>query len=130
LRSRSGKKQLWIMANNNETWIDPITLENIDKIYDFLLVESKKSWRNNRKTPKYSYSQLSEHTSINVKQVQFACQKLAYKIDPYIRIHAMSFGFSEGVKTSEKVELIRVLDNKNADDSNTHYSHSKNGGAL
>lgn len=108
MRSRAGKKQLWIMANNNETWIDPVTYLNIEAIYEFLLEQAKKAWSEGKRTPKYSYTQISNKIAINVKQVQFACQKLAYKMDPYIRIYAVSFGSSEGVKTSEKVELIRI----------------------
>lgn len=106
--NRAGKKQKWEMTNDNTTWIEPATLRNIEKIYDFLLEKTKVAQKFGRHKPKYSYSQLAKQTGINPKQVQFACQKLAFKIIPYLKITAISYGTKTGAKTTEKVEAMKL----------------------
>jgi len=108
MTDRSGKKEKWAMANGNETWIDPATRRNIEKIYDFLLARRKESLSSGKKLPRFSYAQIAHETGITPKQVQFACQKMAFKENPYFKIHAVSYGSRRGVKTCEKVELVRV----------------------
>jgi hypothetical protein len=100
------------MAFDSTTWIDPATRRNIDMVYDFLFNRTELSERTGRRRPSFSYAQLSKETGISPKQVQFACQKLAFKKVPYFKIHAISYGSKKGVKTTEKVELVRSVKEK------------------
>lgn len=97
------------MANGNETWIDPATLRNIERVYEYLAEQTSSARAKKKRTPRYSYQQLSKLLRMNPKQVAFACRQLAYKREPYVRIHAISFGSQTGVKTTEHVELVRSL---------------------
>lgn len=112
LVSRSGRKEKWVMAFDCTSWVDPATLRNIDLIYNFLFKSNVLAERKGGRRPSFSYSMISKHTGVNPRQVQFACQKLAFKKVPYLKITAISYGSGRGVKTAEKVELVRSVKEK------------------
>lgn len=101
--SRAGKKELWKMANGNESWLDVATISNIDKIYTFL--ESKSTPNNRIKS--FSYAAIARATNIKPAQVSFACNKMAYKVNPYFRIKASTIRSKTGVRITERVMLVR-----------------------
>ena len=105
MNSRKGSKLKWQMANDNETWIARATLINVDLIYNFLL---SKSDLEKKHKPYFSYSEIAKAIHKDLKQVQFACQKMAYKVDPVIRIRAERIICKNGIRTSEKVQLLRL----------------------
>ena len=92
------------MANGNTSWIDSRTLRNMDLIMDCLEANKGK---------KFTYKKLAEKTGMNVKQVQFACQKLAFKKEPLIQIFAERYGYGGQVKVAEKVKLKPATGGKN-----------------
>lgn len=107
--SRSGKKEIWHMANGNTTWVEPATERNINKIYDFLEAEYQRAAKAGKRTPEFSYSQIARKTSIDNRQVQFAIWKLSFLKNPICKITAKSYRGKTGAKTTEKVELLRLI---------------------
>ena len=108
--SRAGPKQKWDMANGNVEWVDPVTLYNIDKIYNFLEEKLLYAKRNHRRIPTFTYTKISKNTGINVKSVQQACHKMAYKFIPIIKISAISFRTKNGGKIGQAVKLLRIIE--------------------
>lgn len=108
--SRAGRKERWHMANGNEEWVDPATLRNINKIYEFLEVRTIKAIKQKKRKPRLSYNQLSKATGITPECVQRACAKLAYKFLPFVKIYANSYRTPQGGRITQQVELIRFAE--------------------
>jgi len=105
--SRAGRKERWNMANGNEEWVDPATLRNINKIYELLEARTLKAEKQKKRKPRLSYNQLSKATGITPECVQRACAKLAYKLLPFVKLHANSYRTPQGGRITAQVELVR-----------------------
>ena len=110
---KTDKKEKWEMANGNTSWIDPMTKNNITLIYRFLADETRKASKEGKKRPCFNYSQIAKAIRKQRIQVSFACQKLAFAKEPFLRIEARSFRSHKGGKITEKVHLIRFTNSKN-----------------
>ncbi len=109
----AGKRRKWEMANGNESWIHPATQRYIDIIYDFLEQKTKETLKktNGKRRPWYSYNQIAKQTGIPNRAIRMACDKLAYKEVPFLKVRAIRYVSKQGVvRTSEKVELIRFAE--------------------
>lgn len=110
------------MLGGSSTWIKAATDRNMRTIYLFLAKKTKDA----KKRPRFSYSEIAGNTNVNRRQVQFACQKLAYMNPPVIKITAVKYPQKDrSVKTSEKVTLIRFLEKPKKKDSDAPLLRAK-----
>lgn len=99
------------MMNGCSSWIRAPTRKNMSKIYKFLLEQSE----GKKRKPEFTYGAISKATGINPHQVQFACQKMAFKEkNPLIKIFTKTNGNKNKLRLFEMVVLINTL-KKNSD---------------
>lgn len=99
------------MANGCSSWFRAPTRKNASKIYEFLLEQSE----GKKRKPEFTYSNISKATGINPHQVQFACQKMAFREkNPQIKIFTKTIGKKDKLRLIEMVVLINTL-KKNSD---------------
>ncbi len=85
----------WIMCHGSVEWVNPATLNNVDKVYDFL----------ERRKKRCSISEISKGTAIHRTQVKECVRLLAYKSDPLVLISASNFK----EKVVHQVKLIKKI---------------------
>lgn len=96
----------WEMSNGNSSWIWKATMNNIEIIVDYLLKQKSEG------KFEFTYKKISKATGLDRRQVQFACQKLAFRIHPkpIIKIVADSYknksGSKKPIQLTEKVKLL------------------------
>lgn len=94
------------MANGCSSWIRAPTRKNMTVIYKFLIDKSE----DRKRKPEFTYGAIAKLTGINPHQVQFACQKMAFKgKNPLIKIFTSTSGKKGNIKLHEKVILIGKL---------------------
>ena len=106
------------MLGGNETWIRIITKKNINKIYKFLEAKSLEAKDKGKYQPSFTYSQISRSIGMDRRSVMFACNKLAFKNNPYVKIRTTTFRSKKGVQCGERVKLIRFTKKKSAKTTN------------
>jgi hypothetical protein len=111
------RKEKWDMFNGSQLWVNHLTLRNIDRIYDYLAEQCELATSQRKNIPKFSFTQLSDRLTISRRQVMYACLLLAWKRDPYVRIHAVTFRSSQGAKVAHKVELLRTIPKEDGESS-------------
>lgn len=97
----------WKLHGGNERWVNSKTIYYVDKIYEFLEQRKLLAEANGEKNPRFSFSQIAKATGIYAPQVSTACDLLSQKEEQYVRLLAIAYPSEKGVKTSQKVELIK-----------------------
>lgn len=92
------------MLGGSSTWIKSTTNNHISTLYTFLAQHATAA---GTKPRSFTYNALAQETGINRKQVQFACQKMAFLDPPLVQIKAGVMR-SKG-RCVERVKLVRVV---------------------
>lgn len=114
MANREGFYTRWNMAHESELWVHPRTLENMNTIYDFIEADTERL-KDRVHTPEFSYTRISNQTSVPIQSVRSAVHILAFQRDPILRVRARSFRTKKGGKIVHKVSLIRKAETTRVD---------------
>lgn len=97
----------WKMLGDSSVNVKLVSLQNVQKIYNFL---KSKSNLKQKQQPRYSFLQLSKATGIGRDQVRYYCFLMAFKRNPIVRIRRTKYVDKKGnVKCPNKVFLVRYI---------------------